>query len=239
MIDSAPQPVGLSPAANARDEPSEPAAHAPETKIRLVFSKTGDLRFISHHDLMRLMERLVRRVGLDLARSRGFNPRPKIVFALALGLGLEGRREVVDLVLASPRRPEDVLAALNEKAPAGLLFLEACATNDPRPPRVVAMRFELPLPPSLRAEAQAAVERLLNATSAPVEKRKADHSRIFDVRPHVLEADVTDQGVLRFRLKADPSGSARPEEVLLALGLAAVPGAAALAPARALVELEP
>ena len=54
------------------------------TKVRLRFAKRGDLRLVSHHDLMRCLERMLRRANLPMAYSQGFNPRPKVVFSLAL-----------------------------------------------------------------------------------------------------------------------------------------------------------
>ena len=82
------------------------------TKVRLRFAKRGDLRLISHHDLLRCLERALRRARIPMAVSQGFNPRPKIVFALALALGIEGRREVVELELAEPTEPAEVLRRL-------------------------------------------------------------------------------------------------------------------------------
>ena len=87
------------------------------TKLRLRFAKRGDLRLVSHHDLMRCLERMLRRAQIPMAMSQGFNPRPKIVFALALGLGIEGRREVVDLELAEPMEPAERAAAAGGRSP--------------------------------------------------------------------------------------------------------------------------
>ena len=57
--------------------------------------------------------------------SQGFNPRPKIVFTLALALGIEGRREVVELELAEPMEPAEVLRRLGRVSPPGLDWLDA------------------------------------------------------------------------------------------------------------------
>src|SRR6478672_11566182 len=95
------------------------------TKVRLRFAKRGDLRLISHHDLMRCLERLLRRARIPMALSQGFNPRPKVVFALAMGLGIEGRREVVDLELSEPMGPAEVLRRLSAAAPPGFDWIEA------------------------------------------------------------------------------------------------------------------
>src|SRR3954463_9512313 len=87
---------------------SPTAAPTAATRIRLRFAKQGDLRLVSHHDLMRCLERMVRRARLPVAHSQGFNPRPKIVFTLAWGVGMEGRREVVNLALTEPMDAAEV-----------------------------------------------------------------------------------------------------------------------------------
>src|SRR2546421_1972418 len=96
------------------------AAMMTATKVRLRFAKRGDLRLVSHHDLMRCLERALRRADLPMAHSQGFNPRPKVVFVLALALGVEGRREVLELDLAEPLEPLEVLHRLTAAAPPGL-----------------------------------------------------------------------------------------------------------------------
>ncbi len=87
------------------------------TKVRLRFAKRGDLRLVSHHDIMRCLERMLRRASIPMVLSQGFSPRPKITFALALGLGIEGRREVVDLELSEPLEPAVLLGRLAAVAP--------------------------------------------------------------------------------------------------------------------------
>src|ERR1700756_418971 len=53
-------------------------------KVRIRFRKDGDLRFVSHHDLMRSFERMLRRAGLPFRSTSGFNPKPRLIFALSL-----------------------------------------------------------------------------------------------------------------------------------------------------------
>ena len=53
-------------------------------KFRLRFEKAGVLRLLSHHDLMRVLERMLRRAGLPFKSTAGFHPGPRIVF---VGLG--------------------------------------------------------------------------------------------------------------------------------------------------------
>lgn len=189
------------------------------TKVRLRFAKRGDLRLISHHDLMRCLERMARRASLPLAHSQGFNPRPKVVFTLALALGIEGRREVVEIELAEPMEPDDVLRRLIDVAPPGFNWLEVEAVNPGRAsqPDVVAYEFDVPIE---RLEAaRARLARFLAEAQWPYTRHRPDRTVAIDLRPFVLDAGFEDSGLLRFRMKISPSGSARPEEVIDALEL--------------------
>ena len=118
------------------------------TKVRLRFAKCGDLRLVSHHDIMRCLERMLRRARIPIALTQGFNPRPKMTFALALGLGIEGRSEVVDLELSNRSNPPSCSSRLKRVAPAGFDWLDARPlppdATPPRPGRSsTAFRFSM------------------------------------------------------------------------------------------------
>lgn len=190
------------------------------TKVRLRFGKRGDLRLISHHDLMRCLERMLRRARVPMATTQGFNPRPRMTFALALGLGIEALREVVDLELTEPWEPSDLLARLEASAPPGFAWVDARPLPAAAPaPRPRSAAYEFPVPADRRDAAREALARLLAAESWPVIRRRADRESELDLRPHVLSAGLADDGVLRFRLAVEPGGSARPEDLLDTLAL--------------------
>jgi radical SAM-linked protein len=189
-------------------------------KVRLRFAKRGDLRLISHHDLLRCLERMLRRARVPMALTQGFNPHPKMTFALALGLGMEACAEVVDLELSVPWEPSELLHRLLEVAPAGFEWLDARPLPpDAPPPRPRSVDYQLPVLAGRRDEARAALEALLSSPSWPIVRRRPDREQPFDLRPHVLAAELTSDGLLRLRLRIAPDGSARPEEVLEALRL--------------------
>ncbi len=207
-------------------------------KVRLRFAKRGDVRLVSHHDLMRCLERMLRRAALPMAYSQGFNPRPKVVFPLALGLGIEGRREVVELELAEPMGPSDVLRRLAAVAPEGFDFMEAEPAPERRASQVAAARYALEVPEADRAGTATALDRFLASTCWPYVRRRPQRTVEVDLRPFVLDARLDADGPLEFRLKVDPSGSARPEEFLEALGLRGLIDRGAVV-VRADVELAP
>jgi len=196
---------------------SAPAALS--SKIRLRFAKRGDLRLVSHHDLMRCLERMLRRTGLPVAHSQGFNPRPKATFALAMALGIEGCREVLDLELTELMEPAEVLLRLMAEAPPGFDFLEAEALGPGRAARVATVSYRLMIPADLQERTRAAVADLLSRESWPYTRHRADRTSELDLRPFVLEAGLDDEGALMLLMKLAPEGSARPEEILHALGL--------------------
>ena len=92
-------------------------------KVRIRFRKGGELRLVSHHDLMRCFERMLRRSGLPFHSSEGFNPKPRLVFALSLGLGIVGCEEVVELELDEKLPLDEIQARLAAQGPAGLEIL--------------------------------------------------------------------------------------------------------------------
>lgn len=81
--------------------------------VRIKFSKTGSLQFISHLDLQRLWQRALVRAGLPLWYTKGFNPHPKLVFALPLPVGVESVCEMIDVRIDKEISCEDIKELLN------------------------------------------------------------------------------------------------------------------------------
>lgn len=80
---------------------------------RALFEKTGNARYISHLDLMRVFQRAFKRAGLPLTHTQGFNPRPSVSIALPLSLGVESRCELLDFDLEQPVDCGEIREKLN------------------------------------------------------------------------------------------------------------------------------
>lgn len=94
--------------------------------LRIWFAKTGDLKYLSHLDLMRFIVRAFRRTEIPIWYTEGFNPRPHVVFGLSLPLGVEGENEAFDLRLSDDSFPDEkVVPALQSVSVPGLKFLRA------------------------------------------------------------------------------------------------------------------
>ena len=116
-------------------------------RVRIRFSKQGDLRLIGHRDLMRCLERLFRRAGLALSFSQGFHPKPRMTFPLALAVGIEGLDEVMEVELAEPTTAEELLRRLAPHAPPGLVFRAVeVLPEGSRKARVQSVSYEAPIP---------------------------------------------------------------------------------------------
>ena len=82
-------------------------------KIRINFSKTGRLKFISHLDLQRFAAMMMQRAALPLWFTEGFNPHPKMVFSPPLSLGVESECEYLDTKIIEEIDFEKAIDQLN------------------------------------------------------------------------------------------------------------------------------
>jgi len=98
-------------------------------KLKVVFSKTGDMRFVSHLDLMRLFQRAVRRAAIPVTLTKGFSPHLKISITRALKLGVESSGEEAMFHMDRDMRPENFVDAMNAKLPEGVRILSAEEMN--------------------------------------------------------------------------------------------------------------
>lgn len=89
-------------------------------RLRIVFSKTGPMRFISHLDLMRLFQRACRRAALPVTVTQGFSPHLKISVVRALKLGEESRSEEAVISMRERIAPDEWMQRINSTLPEGV-----------------------------------------------------------------------------------------------------------------------
>ncbi len=97
----------------------------PVQRIRLTFTKGEMLRFVSHLDLVKIVQLIFRRARLNVSYSQGFNPSPKMAFAPPLPMGFASTGDLVDVVFNERYSPEQLLAALREIPLSGLNWIAA------------------------------------------------------------------------------------------------------------------
>lgn len=88
-------------------------------KKRVYFDKYGEMKFISHLDLLRFFERLFNKAEIPVKYSEGFHPRPKMSFGSPISLGTEAYNEIMDFETDTEISNEEVVKRLNESAVLG------------------------------------------------------------------------------------------------------------------------
>ncbi len=198
----------------------------PAQRLRVHYASDDSVKYVGHLDIARTWERAIRRSGLPLAYSHGFNPQPRIQFAAALPLGFTSDAEVVDIYLRTMVAPEEALERLRVALPRGIA---------PRKAETVA--YELPSLQSLvqRAHYRVEVETDDNETAfrtrleafdarthAWRERRKGKETVRYDLRPLVLEIVYAGACPLgqsfEVWMRSEPGASGRPDELLAELG---------------------
>lgn len=184
------------------------------------FAVEGDLRFISHHDMMRLFERALSRAQLPVRFSEGFNPRPRMSMPLPRPVGVATTSDVLVVELSAPVPALEVLARLRQQSPAGLTLHDAWDPGPDRKLHAERVDYEVAFPTTQTDAVRAAVERLLSCDQWMVQRAgtRGRKGRDIDLRSMLIEAS-TEPGLLRWACRVSDSGSARPAEWLQAFGL--------------------
>ncbi|MBC7640029.1 MAG: DUF2344 domain-containing protein [Rhodoferax sp.] len=176
--------------ARTPDGPPPPPA---VQKLRLRYAKRGRLRFSSHRDFQRALERALRRSAVPMAYSAGFTPHPKVSYANAAPTGTASEAEYVELSVVSRVDPQALRAALDSSLPPGLDVLEVVEA----PPGALAdlleaSDWEIVLPGVRPDELTAALQALLARDEVTVERLMKTGVRRFDARGPIVLAEVVD-----------------------------------------------
>jgi radical SAM-linked protein len=184
---------------------------------RVRFTKTGRMRFLSHHDLMRLFERAFRRSGLPLRMTEGYNPHPVVAFPTALGLGIESMDEVLEFELSGWTAPKQVEKLLGAELPEGVA-IASCEAFDRKDRSCVAFVEYEALCPGQGERLPGAVRAFLALKECPVERVSDKGSKTVEIRQYVLALDSEGDRVF-LRIRVTDQGTAKPEEVLRSIGV--------------------
>ncbi|MHB0857027.1 MAG: TIGR03936 family radical SAM-associated protein [Anaerolineae bacterium] len=196
-------------------------------RLRVTFGVEEPLSYASVLDMGRVWERLLRRAGVPIAYSQGFNPQPRMQFAAALPVGYTSTCEVVDLLLAEHVEPAAFLEAARTSAPKGLHLIEAAEVplHETAPQSTMhSAHYRVDLrTPATAQTLRDALDALMASTSVPRQRIKKGRLAEYDLRPLILSVDVLSAGeggyALQMILSCGPNGAGRPEEVINSLGL--------------------
>lgn len=190
-------------------------------RIRLTYSKGGELKYTGNLDMMKVWERTFRRARLRIAYSQGFHPQPKIHQALPLPLGFTSENDLLDIWLASEENIETILTRLNTALQPGVT-IQSCQSvplqSIPLQNRVSSARYSVCIDQDKLPED---LTRRIESFLSQKECIRVRRGKQYDLMPLVesLCISKTDTNVIQMTLAARPSATGRPEEVLDELGI--------------------
>lgn len=190
-------------------------------KVRVKFSKKGSMKFIGHLDVMRYFQKLIRRAGLDVAFTEGFNPHMIMSFASPLGIGLTSDAEYMDIELLSPISSKDAIESLNQAGTEELEvtgFVQIPEGKADKAMTLVAaadytLRFRAGHEPS--ADWKNGLTDFFARESIPVMKKTKRSEKEVDIRPMIYEWSFREESETIFlKLASGSVENLKPELVM-------------------------
>ncbi len=164
---------------------------------------------------MKLFERAIRRAGISVKMSEGFNPRPKIAYPLALPVGIKGLDEKLDMELCEWMEVSEIETKLKKQLPENLQVTSVEPLSNKVKPFVKDVIYVVKPKTGKMPEAEK-IDELLSKNVLNTHRKGKKLS--FNIRSSINNITTNSQTIV-LDLKMTPEGMARPEEVLLHLGL--------------------
>ncbi|MBP2653291.1 MAG: hypothetical protein H6Q73_860 [Firmicutes bacterium] len=197
------------------------------TKLRLEITKGEEIRYISHLDYARTMERALRRSKMPVAYSEGFNPHMKMSFASALSVGVTSEAEYMEVELSKPVSAEKVFAALAHQLPPTIAIKrvkEVVGKQKALMAMVNLAVYKIVMPwhgDQMEYVAKDAVSRFNRTETVLYVKENPKGNREIDIKKYIAEAVEVVVGPKGAELSMvvwiTPQGSVKPSEVLKVL----------------------
>ena len=188
-------------------------------KYVVSFSKRGLIRFVSHLDLMRMFKRALRRTGVVLTYTQGFNPHPKMGITVPLALGYEGDEELFEFQTDDEMLDEKLLKKLDESLPDGITPSSIGIIADGQKKlaaSVELLKYSFLMPfefPPLKVESW--INDLMAKDKIEIEKlNKKKRTVTIDIKPsikRIIAGEANGRSLIRIELDPSEEGGQTPE----------------------------
>jgi radical SAM-linked protein len=190
-------------------------------RLRIRYAKRGPLRFSSHRDFQRALERALRRARVPMAYSAGFSPHPKVSYANAAPTGAASEAEYVEIAVVRRCDPDAVRAELDAALPPGLDVVDVVeARTSDLVGQLQASRWRIEVPGVDADRLGQAWAAVWAAEALPVQRLMKQGPRTLDLRPALVGGVVADAGALGAALEVtvrNVTPTVRPDELVVAL----------------------
>jgi radical SAM-linked protein len=96
-----------------------------DKRFRFKFTKRGEHKYLSHLDIINIILRALRRAGIKIKYSEGFNPKPRITFSPPIPLGIKSLAEYADVTVTHKMKEKEFLSALNRQLEGRITISDA------------------------------------------------------------------------------------------------------------------
>lgn len=157
-------------------------------KKRLFFNKYEEMKYISHLDLLRFMDRILRKSGIPVKYSQGFHPRPKISLGNPISLGTDAFNEAMDIELREDMTNEELFKRLNNKCVIGFEFTKVMDIDGKTSiaEEYKEMKFEIQGPGSSIEK----IENLFGQDEIILSKEKKGKIESKDLKPRIKKYEI-------------------------------------------------
>ena len=199
-------------------------------RLRVKFSKHGNIRFIGHLDVMRYFQKTIRRAGIDVAYTSGFSPHQIMSFAQPLGVGLESNGEYMDIEVNSLTSCEDVMTRLNQASIPDIRVLNVVVLPDGAGNAMASVaaaaytvRFKEGRLPECLDQTTAVQEKVLTDFLMQehiwIQKEGKSGIRKVDIRPGIYKLNWKndEKNTLQMLVDASSAGNIKPVQIIESL----------------------
>jgi len=169
-------------------------------RMLAVFEKGERIRHIGHLDIQRSVQRGLRRSGLPVAYSNGFNPHILVTFASALSTGACGRREIMDVTMAAEVSEAEFLEKMNRAMPPEMQLSETRIVDQKHPALMASLRaaqYDLLIRDTEQAEKlTAAISGMMARESVYAMRKTKTAMKECDIKPLIYELTAEGQHII-------------------------------------------
>lgn len=163
-------------------------------KYYLRFKKHGTAVWISHLDMVRTFSRIFMRAGISIVFSEGFNPHPKIVFAVPLPLGASSDCELLEFRLEEERSPSYLQQRLSAVCPAGIEIVSV-EYAERKFTDIQFASYDFAFDPTVTDHLGSVVREFNSLDEILVVKKTKSGDKEKDIKPSVGSVELTDFGI--------------------------------------------
>lgn len=200
-------------------------------KLRIIYSKSKEAIYLSHLDISRVFQQALVRANIPVEYSKGFNPRPEIVFAHPLSVGIESTGEIVEIILTEKIDIPYFIKDINKVMPSGITVLAAeyvDMTEKNIMSRVYAATYLITFIydetkfidkskrqiEDIKKEYETKMKKFLDQREILVLKKSKDRMERIDIKTSIFNYEFLIDGSLEITLSTGSKNNLRPDFVM-------------------------